>query len=53
MLTQFDAFLIVFFLIIAAIIIGAAGMVLDNILDPGCDCATKRRQEGEAGGVEL
>lgn len=53
MLTSFDAFLIVFFLIIAALILGGLGMMLDNMLDPHCNCKEIRRQAAETRGVKL
>lgn len=53
MLTQFDAFLIVFFLMVAVLLFGALGLWLDSILDPPCRCGELRRQERELEGVEV
>jgi len=51
--SMFDMFLTLFFLMTAVVILGAAGMALDNLLDPHCNCAEIRRQERDNQGVTL
>lgn len=55
MLTQFDAFLIVFFLMLAAIILIAVAGIVDSYLDPNPDAAgyDKAAQASQMKGVQL
>lgn len=53
MYQMIEALIICLFLIIAVVMLGAIGGIIDNYLDPHCNCHEINRQKRENGGVRL